>query len=148
MLSFIASLGPWSWIILGAILLALEVFVPGAFMMWFGLSALVVGVITFVWSDLSWEWQGVIFAVAAVAMIPLWRRFANEAEPEPRPHPLNRRAEALVGRAFTLDKPIIDGAGTVRVDDTVWRVSGPECPAGTRVKVVRADGANLTVEPA
>ena len=37
---------------------------------------------------------------------------------------LNRRADELVGRAFVLDKPIVDGVGTVRVDDTVWRVSG------------------------
>jgi membrane protein implicated in regulation of membrane protease activity len=148
MLSFIISLGPWNWIILGAILLALEVLAPGAFMMWFGLSALVVGVISFVWSGLSWEWQGVAFAVIAVAMIPLWRRLANKPEFEPQEPSLNRRAEALVGRSFTLDKPIVDGFGTVRVDDTVWRITGAECPAGTRVKVVRADGVHLMVEPA
>ena len=61
---------------------------------------------------------------------------------------LNRRADALVGRVFTLEKPIVDGVGTVRIDDTVWRVSGPDCPAGSRVKVVRADGASLAVEAA
>ena len=61
---------------------------------------------------------------------------------------LNRRSDALVGRVFTLDKPIMDGSGTVRVDDTVWRVSGPDCPAGSKVKVVRADGASLMVEAA
>ena len=61
---------------------------------------------------------------------------------------LNRRTEALVGRVFTLEKPIVDGVGRVRIDDTVWRVSGPDAAAGSRVEVVRADGANLTVEPA
>ena len=61
---------------------------------------------------------------------------------------LNRRTDALVGRVFTLEKPIVDGIGTVRIDDTVWRVRGPECPAGSRVKVVRSDGASLTVEAA
>jgi membrane protein implicated in regulation of membrane protease activity len=30
-----------------------------------------------------------------------------------------------VGRVFTLEKPIVDGAGTVRIDDTIWRVAGP-----------------------
>jgi len=43
-------------------------------------------------------------------------------------------------------QPIVDGVGTVRIDDSVWRVSGPDCPAGSRVKIARADGANLTVE--
>jgi hypothetical protein len=61
---------------------------------------------------------------------------------------LNRRAEAFVGRVFTLEKPIVDGTGTVGIDDTVWRVSGPDTPAGSRVKVIRVDGAALYVEPA
>jgi membrane protein implicated in regulation of membrane protease activity len=51
----------------------------------------------------------------------------------------------LVGRVFTLEKPIVDGFGTVRIDDTIWRVAGPDVPAGSRVRVVQADGANLTV---
>jgi hypothetical protein len=54
----------------------------------------------------------------------------------------------LVGREFTLEKPIIDGFGTVRIGDTVWRVAGPDAPAGSRVKVVQVDGANLTVAAA
>ena len=57
-------------------------------------------------------------------------------------------ADALLGREFTLEKPIIDGNGTVRIGDTVWRVAGPDTPAGTRVKVVQVDGANLTVAAA
>ena len=61
---------------------------------------------------------------------------------------LNKRTEALLGREFTLEKPIIDGNGTVRIGDTVWRVAGPDTPAGTRVKVVQVDGANLTVAAA
>ena len=69
-------------------------------------------------------------------------------EPESESPMLNRRAEALVGRVFTLEKPIVDGTGTVRIDDTIWRVHGPDRPAGSRVKVTQADGANLAVEPA
>ena len=49
---------------------------------------------------------------------------------------------------FTLEKPIVDGSGTVRIDDTIWRVAGPDAPAGSRVKVVSADGASLTVAAA
>jgi inner membrane protein len=148
MMDFIATLGPWKWIILGAILLGLELAAPGAFMMWLGLSALLVGILSFIWSDLSWQWQGVAFAVFAVASIPLWRRFAHNVEPpEERPY-LNRRADAMIGQTYTLDKPIVDGVGTIRVGDTVWRVSGADRPAGSRVKIARVDGANLVVAPA
>src|ERR1044071_2955285 len=143
----IATLGPWAWIIAGSILLALELAVPGAFMMWLGLAAVLVGVITFA---IGWGWQaqGVAFAVFALLSVPLWRRFARRGEPESQSPLLHRRAEALVGRVFTLEKPIIDGVGTVRIDDTIWRVtSGVDTPAGSRIRVARAEGATLTVEP-
>src|SRR5262245_41895400 len=145
-MSFIASLGPWKWVILGAILLALELSVPGAFMMWLGLAAILVGVISFA-IDWSWQAQLVAFAVFTAASVPLWRRFARKVDPQLESPYLNRRTEALIGRVFTLDKPIADGMGTVRIDDTVWRITGPDAAAGSRVKVIRAEGVILTVEP-
>jgi inner membrane protein len=60
---------------------------------------------------------------------------------------LNRRADAFVGRVFTLERPIVDGSGTIGIDDTVWRVTGPDAPAGSKVKVTRVDGVALHVEP-
>jgi membrane protein implicated in regulation of membrane protease activity len=99
--------------------------------------------------SVPWQVQCVLFAVFALASVPLWRRFARRVEPESMSPLLNRRAEALIGRVFTLDKPIVDGVGTVRIDDTTWRVmSGLDCPAGGRVRVSRVDGAVLIVEPA
>jgi membrane protein implicated in regulation of membrane protease activity len=63
-------------------------------------------------------------------------------------HPvLNRRGEQYVGRQFTLEQPIVNGRGSVKVDDTVWRVAGPDLPAGARFTVRGADGATLLVEP-
>ena len=144
--AFIA-LGPWTWIIAGVVLLALELAVPGAFMMWLGIAAVLVGVLSFL-VDWSWQWQCIAFAVFAAASVPLWRRFALKVAPESEAPLLNRRTEALIGRVFTLEKPIVDGVGTVRIDDTIWRVRGPDRPAGSRVKITQADGANLAVEPA
>jgi inner membrane protein len=147
MWQWMAALGSWNWFILAALLFLLEVLAPGMFMMWLGLSAILVGAVS---SAVAWSWQLqlIAFAVFAIAAVPAWRYFARKVEP-PADRPfLNRRAEGYVGRVFTLDKPIIDGVGAVRIDDTVWRVSGPDCPAGSRVKVARADGANLLVEAA
>ncbi len=147
MIATIVALGAWSWVIAGAILLGLELAVPGAFMMWLGLAAVCVGVIS-LFIDWSWQAQGIAFAVFAAASVPLWRRFARKVGPASDAPFLNRRTEALVGRVFTLEKPIVDSVGSVRIDDSIWRVSGPDRPAGSRVRVIRADGANLTVEPA
>jgi membrane protein implicated in regulation of membrane protease activity len=143
----IVSLGVWNWLILGAIFLALELFAPGAFMLWLGLAALAVGLLSFA-IDWSWQWQLVTFSLLSLALVPVWRQFAPKVE-RPTDSPLlNRRAESYVGRVFTLENPIVDGVGRVRIEDTIWRVTGPDCAAGSRVRVVRAEGADLFVEAA
>jgi membrane protein implicated in regulation of membrane protease activity len=141
------SLGSWNWFIPGAVLLILEMMVPGTFLLWLGIAAIAVGLVSrvIVW---SWQSQLIAFAVFSVALIPVWRYFARRVD-EPSDHAnLNRRTDSFVGRVFTLEKPIVDGNGIVRIGDTVWRVSGPDCPAGSRVRVTQADGADLRVEAA
>jgi len=141
-------LGTWNWLIFGFIIMALELIAPGVFLFWFGLAALLVGLVSFALHP-SWQAQLLMFAVFALAAVPLWRRLASSHSRASQSNPfLNRRTAALVGREFTLERPIIDGSGTVRIDDTIWRVAGPDTPAGSRVKVVRVDGANLTVAAA
>jgi inner membrane protein len=145
MADMFVTLGTWNWLIFGFILMALELTAPGVFLFWFGLSALLVGLVSFVVHP-SWQAQLLMFAVFALAAVPVWRRLASSRTSASQSNPfLNRRTAALVGREFTLEKPIIDGSGTVRIDDTIWRVAGPDAPAGSRVKVVQVDGANLTV---
>ena len=142
------SLGTWNWLIFGFILMALELLAPGVFMFWLGLAALLVGLLSFA-INLSWQAQLLVFAVFAIAAVPLWRRVARGNSGVSASNPfLNKRTDAMVGRVFTLEKPIIDGSGTVKIDDTIWRVAGPDAPAGSRVRIVRADGASLTVAAA
>ena len=116
-------------------------------MLWLGIAALIVGLISFA-VVLSWQTQIIVFAILSIAMVPLWRHFSKRNEkPTDKPF-LNKRAQGLIGRVFTLEKPIVDGVGTVKIDDTVWRVSGSDAPAGSRVKIIHAEGANLRVGPA
>ena len=147
LIDYLVEWGKWNWLILGAVFFVLELLVPGAFMMWLGLSALLVGAISF-FAAWTWQYQLIAFAIFALASIPLWRHFAQRVEGQVDQPFLNRRADAFVGRVFTLEKPIVSGSGTVRIDDTIWRLSGADTPAGSRVKVVRADAATLVVEPA
>ncbi|MCL2713280.1 MAG: NfeD family protein [Alphaproteobacteria bacterium] len=150
---FLSTINDWIWLILGLVLMTLEVAVPGVFLFWLGLAALVVGVVTLgvssMWGAvLPWQAQVLMFAVCAALAAPLWWRLIHRPSDVAAASPfLNRRSKALLGREFTLEKPILDGHGVVRVADTVWRVAGPDTPSGTRVKVVDVDGANLTVTP-
>ena len=148
MTEMFSTLGTWNWLIFGVVLMALELLAPGVFLFWFGLAALLVGLAAFAF-DPSWQLQILMFAIFATAAVPFWRRVARSNSAVSKSNPfLNKRADALVGRIFTLEKPIIDGSGTVRIDDTIWRVAGPDVPAGSRVKIVQADGASLTVAAA
>ena len=88
-----SSLGSWNWFILAAFFLLLELLAPGTFMLWLGLSAMLVGA-HFVRRRLALADQLIAFAVFAIASIPMWRRFARRVEkPVDQPF-LNRRAEA------------------------------------------------------
>jgi membrane protein implicated in regulation of membrane protease activity len=142
--TMLTTFGAWTWFAAGVILLLLELMIPGAYMLWLGLAAVAVGAISLgvVW---TWQMQCIAFVVLAAAAFPIWRRWGRSAKkPSDQPF-LNQRADALVGRLFTLEKPIVDGVGTIRVDDTIWRVKGPDTPAGMRVRIERTDGPMLIV---
>lgn len=141
-----ASLGAWGWLTAAAVLLIAEIVVPGIFLLWLGIAALIVGLVSFV-IDWSWQIQWLAFALISLAAIPLWRKLARVGETSDRPF-LNRRLEEMVGRVFTLERPIVGGAGTIAMDDTVWRITGADAPAGTRVRIARVDGATIHVERA
>ncbi|HWL06694.1 MAG TPA: NfeD family protein [Xanthobacteraceae bacterium] len=148
MIGWLVSLGFWNWFILGALLLIAELLAPGVFMVWLAIAALAVGLLSFVvvW---SWQAQVIAFALFSVVAIVVGRKLSRPAGDVSEDHVfLNRRTAGYVGRVFALETAIVHGAGTVRIDDTVWRVSGPDLPAGTSVRVIAADGVNLTVEPA
>jgi inner membrane protein len=148
MAEMFVTLGTWNWLIFGFVLMALELLAPGVFLFWLGLAALLVGLLSFA-IDPAWQTQLLMFALFAIAAVPGWRYFARSASSHSVSNPfLNKRTEAMIGREFTLEKPIVDGSGTVRIDDTIWRVAGPDTPAGSRVRIVQADGASLTVAAA
>jgi len=135
----------WHWWVFGIVLIILELFVPGAFFLWLGISAAVVGFLMLLMPDMTWQYQWLIFAVFSVVSIVLWRQFMLK-RPSPSDHPtLNRRGEQYIGRVFTLNEAIVDGVGKIRVDDSMWKIAGEDCPVGSKVKVIEAEGAVLKV---
>jgi len=144
---FLAANGSWSWIVAGLVLLALEIFVPGGFLLWLGISGMVVGVLTLL-TPISWPLQWLIFGVLALVTITLWIRFTRSRNTaSDRPY-LNRRADRYVGHEAVLEQAIQQGFGRIILGDTVWRVAGPDLPAGSRVRIVGSDGNVLRVERA
>lgn len=136
----------WHWWILGLVLLGAEMLLPtGFFLLWIGAAAILVGAASWLVPSLGWEIQVVMFGVLSVASFFVWKRFRPAQGMSDQPS-LNRRGHSYVGRTFTLTAPIVNGIGTLHVDDSQWRISGADVPAGTQVRVIAADGSTLRVE--
>ena len=136
----------WHWWILGGVFLLLEVFVSGFFFVWLAVAAAIVGAAMILFPDMSWKIQLVIFSVLSVASIALFRRY-QKVHPVKTDQPeLNRRSRQYIGRTFTLQKPIVNGVGSLHVDDTIWRIVGEDMPSGQNITVVDVDGVLLKVE--
>jgi membrane protein implicated in regulation of membrane protease activity len=145
-MELLQQLGPWGWRLGAVALFVGEMLIPGTFLVWFGLGAAMTGVLLLIFPALAWQAQWIVFAVLSVASVFVWRRYRSR-HPETSDHPiLNQRGRNYVGRRFTLASPIVDGVGKLHVDDTSWKISGANLPAGSHVKVVGVEGTMLKVE--
>ncbi len=143
---FLTGLGVWNWFVLGLALLILELLAPGFFFVWFGVAALVTGAVALpLAASFGWQAQTLLFLVLAVLAVMAGRRLFNRPADSAEPL-LNRRGEQLVGRRATLTEPIVNGRGRIRINDTTWRVRGPDLPAGTQVRVVSFDAESLEIQ--
>ena len=145
---FLEQLDYWHWFAFAVVLIILELFAPGAFFIWLGISAAIVGLLMVMFNDMGWQYQLILFAIFSTVSAVAWKHYQKK-NPETSDRPtLNRRGEQYVGRTFTLDEPIINNVGKIRVDDTMWKIEGDNCEAGSKVTVFETDGAVLRVKPA
>lgn len=134
----------WFWLIGGVLLCAAEALAPGMFLLWLGVAAIATGALLAM-VDLSFAWSLMAFGALAVVAVFVGRRFYGSSEKESDQPFLNRRAEALVGRTYVLAHPIKAGEGRLVVNDTQWRLRGPDLPAGVKVRVTGVEDASFLV---
>ena len=147
----ISELGPWNWMVLGFVLLVMEIIAPGVFMLWIGIAALVIGAVSLlIWDASFWTWQIQVLAFLMLSLVSAYvgKRVAGGRHTPTDQPLLNRRGEQMIGKMATLSEPIKDGRGRIKLGDTLWRVSSPDPPAGTKVRVTGAADTDLelTVE--
>jgi membrane protein implicated in regulation of membrane protease activity len=138
----------WHWWIAAVVLMIVEVFLPGAFFLWLGIAAGVVGLVLLVFPATAWEIQFLVWSVLSVGAVVGWRLYLRRHPIKTDRPTLNRRGEQYIGRHFTLEEPIVNGLGKIRVDDSTWKIEGPEeLPAGRKIQVTDVEGTVLKVEP-
>jgi hypothetical protein len=142
-------LNNYGWWLLALVLIGAEMVAPGYFMLWIGIAAGVMGLLTFVLPAMSALTQAIVFALLAIASCAIYWRFVRPLAEHRNDQPLlNRRAAKLVGQRFTIVEPIVNGRGKVRVGDGAWLAEGPDLPAGREVEVVACEGTTLKVRAA
>jgi inner membrane protein len=136
----------WMWMTIGVILAAAEIIIPGFFLIWLALAAVLAGLLA--WAiPMSFAVQMLIFATLAVAAVYAGRRWFALNPIETSDPNLNNRGARLIGESVVVVEAIVGGHGRVRVGDTEWSAKGSDAAVGARVTVTGSDGSMLLVAP-
>lgn len=139
---------PWFWVIAGTLLMGLEILVPGVFVLWIGLGALVVGIFLVLFPDATLAWQLVLFASAMLASIGtgfvIQRRGRNRPDAADA---LNQERNAMRGHSYPAIDDFSGGHGRVRVGDGSYAaLSDDAIRAGDIVTVTAIADGRLVVK--
>jgi len=146
MLDWLNENAHWAWMTLGLVLAGLEMMVPGVYLIWLGIAAIITGVMT-LGLDLSPAMQLIDFVFLSLIIAFSAKRILGERPIESSDPLMNRRGARLVGETALVVQAIEHGSGRVKVGDGEWIAHGPNVAAGERVRISGTDGAILLVEP-
>ena len=140
----------WSWLIFGVILMAIELFMPGVFVVWIGLAAVISGIIFSIFTDLTLSYQLLTFAILSIICVILgWYIYGQVLTKSSRKdyQTLNNGAESFIGNEYSLLEDVVNGRSKAKVGDTVWLVQAPNgLKQGAKVIVESVDGVVLKVK--
>jgi hypothetical protein len=136
------------WWTLAVCLLLLEflaIGTIGSFFLWPAIAAALMGLVVRSYT-IEPQYQILTLATVSVLSVILWRAYLRRNPLKSDQPFLNLRGAELVGQTYPVTEAIVDGLGRIDVADGSWRVEGPNCPVGTRVRVVDSGTARLQVE--
>ena len=142
----------WHWVVLGIVLMLLELAVPAFFLIWFGLGALIVGVLLAVVSSVPFALQVLFWTAFSLLFIWLWFKVF-------KPNIYKSRAGmargSLIGEVGLVTRDIRPyEKGQIRfqkpiLGDEVWEsVADEEIRVGERVRVLEVEGNTVRVSRA
>lgn len=136
----------WIWITLGLVLAALEMLVPGVYLIWLALAAIATGLLT-LGIGLGLPAQIVVFVSLSLIAAFSAKRFLRDSPIVSSDPLLNQRGGRLVGETAIIVAAIDGGTGRLKHGDSEWIARGPDLPVGTRVRIIGSEGVQLVVEP-
>jgi len=135
----------WLWMIGGVLLLAAEILLPGVFMVWIGIAAIVTGLFALLFG-IGIAGQLGLFALYSVLAVLVGRRVYGVQGVAAKDALLNDRAAQLIGRRVMVVQAVDEDSGRVRVGDSEWSARGGPAQPGDRVRITGVEGNCLIVE--
>lgn len=138
--------GVWHWLVLGFILLIAEIAIPGVFLLWWGLAAIVVAGIMKLFPDLPLSSLAVIYAIIAMILSVIWWRYQHgKDQADQSNRALNQRNHAMIGSRGKVLEMAENGIGRGAFGDTTWRIKGLGLSVNDIIEVTGVDGITLNV---
>jgi membrane protein implicated in regulation of membrane protease activity len=138
----------WLWAILAALVAYAELHAPGSYLIWIGLGAALTAALE-ASVALSLRDQITAFIVASALSCGVgyfvYRRVNRGKQASDA---LNQRDMSMIGAKGIVCEPFENGAGKVRLGDSVWLAEGPNLSEGTSVIVKSVRGTRVIVEEA
>lgn len=138
----------WHWMVLGLFLGLAELVIPSFFIIWFGLGAILVGLVLLAAPGVGFTAQVALWTLASVGLTVLWFRVFKKQQDKTRAG----QADNVIGEAGVLVRAVEPfGKGEVRfqrpvMGSEIWTCLADEAIAsGERVRVVSVDGQLLKV---
>lgn len=133
------------WLVIGVALCAAEMIVPGVFLMWLGIAALLTGVATFL-LPIGIAMQLGLFALLSLGCVFFGRRWSGSNVIPSEDPLLNDRLGRMIGQTVVVVAAMEDGEGRVRVGDSEWPAHGPDLPVGARARITGSRNNVLVIE--
>lgn len=139
----------WHWIAIGLVLAGLELLTPGGFfIVFFGVGAILVGVLEALgMANPGWV-QWLLFTVLSIAALMMFRKplLARMRVPDS-----GAVVDSFVGEVAVPDADIAPGAvGRAQLRGSAWQarnVGATTALRGQRCRVVRVDGLTVDLDP-
>ena len=137
----------WMWFLLGVLLLLAELITPGAFyQLFFGLGAIVVGLIGLVGINLPLPIQMLLFIALSIGSLLLLRKRLRVKLDSKLP---DKKVDDLEGEtAVALEDIAVGAVGKAELRGAAWNarnVGDAVIPESQRCRVTRVDGLTLWI---
>jgi len=136
------------WFIVGLVLILMEFVIPGLVIVFFGVGAWVAAIFVWIFPNMAFWVQMMIFTVFSVVTLVFLRRSLKKRFFADQEGADTEGVDDYIGKTAVVEKAIVDGDGKVDYRGASWAAYADEdIPVGTKVEIVDKDSIKLKVKP-